>query len=256
VSLPQGLPHPNSPDARFMDLSILLEDAEMAHQTITKEQLKTIFPGAETDYLQQVADDLNADLATYGLDTVLRKSHFFAQVRQEAGPRLEANVESLNYSPAGLKSTFKYYRDHADDAVVDGYERDPKTQKITRPAAMQTIANNVYAGRNGNGNAANFRGRGFIQVTGRSNYAATTQQYGKLYPGGGVDFESNPDLMVRFPYGVRSAVCYWVKNNLQILADRGDTAEDVDRITTVINSKTESYQDRRDNFTLACNAFK
>lgn len=230
-------------------------------EKITLQQLKTIFTAASDDYLQKVVNELNTDLAKYGLDTVLRRSHFFAQVRQEGGAGLEANVESLKYSPEGLKANFKYYRDHPDEAVTDGYEKDAKTRKITRAADQKLIANNVYASRNGNGNAASgdgwsFRGRGLIQVTGRSNYADITSQYGKLYSGSGVDFEKTPELMAEFPYTIRSAVCFWISHGLHKLADKGSQDADVNRITEVINKHTDSYGERRSNFKVAYNAFK
>ena len=208
-----------------------------------------------------MADELNADRVAYGLDTVLRRAHFFAQVRQEGGAGLQAQVESLNYSPDSLKATFKYYRLHPAEALTDGYERDAKTHKITRGAGQETIGNNVYANRNGNGDSAsgdgwNFRGRGLIQVTGRSNYADATAQYRKLYTGAAVDFEKTPELMADFPWAVRSAVCFWIQHDLHMLADRGSADADVDRITAVINLNTDSYADRRANFGTAHNAFK
>lgn len=79
--------------------------AEASAGGITKDQLKKVFPAASDDYLKQVADELNTDRVAYGLDTVLRRAHFFAQVRQEGGAGLQAQVESLNYSPASLKAT-------------------------------------------------------------------------------------------------------------------------------------------------------
>ena len=228
---------------------------------ITKEQLKKVFSAADDDYLKQVADELNTDLAKYGLDTAQRRAHFFAQVRQEGGAALEAQVESLNYSPEGLKGSFKYYRQHPDEAVTNGYDKDPKTRKIKRGADQETIGNKAYADRNGNGGVASgdgwkFRGRGLIQVTGRANYAATTARYRKLYSGKDVDFELTPELMADFPHAVRSAVCFWIEHGLDKLADKGATGDDVDRITAVINLNTDSYADRRANFVVAQSALK
>jgi len=110
-------------------------------ETIRPEQIKAIFPMAADDYLAQVADELNNDLAAYGLGTVLRRAHFFAQVRQECGPGLEAAVESLAYSPTSLRATFGYYKNHPDEAVQDGYDRDPVSKKLRRAAAQEMIAN-------------------------------------------------------------------------------------------------------------------
>lgn len=234
----------------------------VADGSITLEQLKKVFPRAADSYLTQVATELNTDLAKYGLNTQLRKAHFFAQVRQESGAGLDAKVENMNYSPEGLKSTFGYYRAHPDEAVTDGYERDQKTQRITRAAGKETIANKVYANRIGNGDSRSgdgwrFRGRGLIQVTGRANYADATRQYRKLYAGGlDVDFEQNPELVQEFPYTIRSAVCFWIQHALHQKADAGSTMKDVDRITNVINPGTKSVEERRQNFTLAFDAFR
>jgi putative chitinase len=227
---------------------------------LTTAQLARIFPAAAPDYLDRVVAELNTDLATYGLDTRLRQAHFFAQVRQECGAELAPVDENLNYSPEALKK-FSYYQRHPAEALTDGYDRDPATRKILRRAAVETIANKVYGGRAelGNGDIASgdgwrFRGRGFIQVTGRANYAAVTRQCQLLYPGVDVDFVNHPDMMGATPGAERSAVGYWIMNGLHKLADRGATAADVDRITAVINKNTDSYAARRANFTIAFDA--
>ena len=227
---------------------------------IQAAQLKLVFTEAGMAFLQQVADELNTNLALYGLDTVARKAHFFGQVRQECGAGLQAAVESLQYSPQALVAHFGYYQSHPGEATTDGYVRDPVSKKITRPANQQAIANKVYANRIGNGDIASgdgwrYRGRGLIQVTGRSNYRRISQQCATLYPGGGVDFEAGPDTMAAFPGAVRSAIGYWTVNGLPKLADHGITGDDVDHITAVINKNTDSYAERRDNFMLALQAF-
>ena len=221
---------------------------------VTGSQLQKIFTAAPSDYLAQVAEELNLDAAQHGLDTLLRRAHFLAQVREEAGPMLTARVENLNYSPDSLKAQFKYFREHPDEAKADGYVRDAKTRKITQAADQKAIANHAYANRKDLGNGDfdsgdgwNYRGRGFIQVTGRANYEAVSKQYKQLYSQP-VDFVANPDLMAQFPFTVRSAICFWVSNRLPLLADRGANAADVDRITRVVNRHTPSYQARESNF--------
>src|SRR5271165_6418448 len=101
---------------------------------ITATQLSQLFPDADNHYLGQVAEELSTDPSKYGLDTPLRCAHFFAQVMQEAGPELQAQVESLSYSPKALEANFSYYRSHPAEAVKDGYAKDPKTgdRKSTR----------------------------------------------------------------------------------------------------------------------------
>jgi len=70
-----------------------------------------------------------------------------------------------------------------------------------------------------------------------------------------VDFVNDPDKMTEFPYTLRSAVCFWSLHKLPQLADKGEAAQDVDRITKVINAKTNSYADRRKNFATALKIF-
>jgi putative chitinase len=228
--------------------------------SISASQLQAIFPKAQASYLQQVANDLNPRLAACGLNTPLRLAHFFAQIREEAGPAMQATVENLNYSPDALKSLFSYYKQHPDEATQDGYAKDA-SGKIVRGANQQTIANKIYANRIGNGDIASgdgwkFRGRGFIQVTGRDNYGAIGTQYAKVYGAAGADFESQPDALAQFPDTLRSAVCFWLRNNLPKVADQGDTDAHVDAVTKVVNLHTTSYAARRENFKVARSVFK
>lgn len=226
---------------------------------LNAEILGKIFKGADDGYLAKVASELNTDLAAYGLDTPLRRSHFFAQLREEAGTELDRTDENLRYGAPGLKATFAYYRNHPAEAEEDGYFKDA-SGKVTRSADQEKIANKVYANRNGNGNAASgdgwkYRGRGLIQLTGRGNYAAATKRYAKVY-GVGVDLEANPALVSEFPYSVRAAVCFWLEHGCPALADKGSKPEDVDRITAVVNKGTKSYEHRRSHFVDAWKAFK
>lgn len=149
--------------------------AALAQLRLAVAALAQVFPDADAALLQRVADDVATDPVAYGLDSTLRQAHFLAQLREEAGADLAQVEENLRYLPAGLKVTFPGdYGARADEADADGYAIDPATRKVMRSAAAETIANKVYAGRNGNGNPASgdgwlFRGRGMKQITGRAN---------------------------------------------------------------------------------------
>ncbi len=234
----------------------------MPSTQVSAAQLKIVFPAAADAVLQTIATDLDLNPTAFGLDSPLRLAHFFAQVRQEVGPGMTDMSENLNYSPAAL-AKFGYYSKRPDEAKADGYEKDPKTNRIVRKANTQNIANKAYGGRLddlGNGPIASgdgwrYRGRGCIQVTGRANYTNITKQCQLLYPGMDVDYVANPDLMAELPGAIRSAVGFWVRNGLHLLADRGDTGADVDRITAKVNLRTDSYPGRRANFVIARRAF-
>lgn len=105
----------------------------------------------------------------YGLSPE-RAAHFFGQTAHETGG-FKAFSENLNYSAKGLLGIFKKY--FADAAVAAKYERKP-----------EQIANRVYASRMGNGDEASgdgwkYRGRGALQLTGKSNYEAFAKWLGK-----------------------------------------------------------------------------
>src|ERR1041385_1279298 len=106
---------------------------------------------------------LDRAMEEFSIDTPLRKAAFLAQVAYESS-ELRRLVENLNYSAAGLRSTWP--KRFPSDALARAYARQP-----------ERIANYVYANRLGNGDVASgdgwrFRGRGLLQVTGRSNYTA------------------------------------------------------------------------------------
>jgi putative chitinase len=225
-----------------------------AGDKIDWQKLKKAFPAAADDHLQNIADELNNDRVKYGVATRLRQAHFFAQLRQEGGPRLLGKVEDLTYSPEALMK-FSYYAAHPKEAKEDGYTRDSKTHRITKGADEEAIGNKAYGGRTdlGNGDIKSgdgyrYRGRGFMQVTGRANYTALTTTYKKYYDEQNIDFAANPELLEDFPYDLRSAVCFWKSHGLPELADAGSNPADVDAITAVINKKTDSYADRRAYF--------
>ena len=229
--------------------------ARAVRGALDADRLRKIFPRAKRDLLERVANELNRDLGRFGLDSTLRQSHFFAQVREEGGASLTARSEGLNYSPEGLKATFEYYRKHPSEALADGYAKDPKTHKFTRLADETTIANKTYGNRKDLGNHGldsgdgwRYRGRGFFQVTGRANYRDVTLKYRELYSVTDIDFETNPDLMCEFPFSLRTAVCFWNRHGLFKLADLGHSGAHVDQITAVVNLRTGSYGARRQHF--------
>lgn len=218
-------------------------------------ELKTLFPDASAPYLQQVADDVNSNPQKFGLDSALRRAHFFAQIRQEGGPAMSPKEEEMYYSIEALKKK-KYYQAHPEEAEVDGYIRDKKTRKFTQSPKEEDIANKVYSSNfeNGppeSGDGWKYRGRGLIQVTWKENYRRINGWYAKIYGESAVDFVKNPDLLVKFPYSLRTAVCFWLMRHCPQVADAGSQPTNVDSITRIVNRDTDSYQERRAHFAIA-----
>ena len=221
-----------------------------AGDLITMEQMLQIFPEGNSSSevkqrIQLVIDELNSDLEGYKLDTPLRKAHFFAQVKIEAGPKFRF-IENLKYGEKALIKSFGYYSKRPHEAKLDAYNE-------------VAIANKAYADENrppkyklGNinqGDGYKYRGRGLKQVTGRTNYTKFNKDYPKIWGNDGVDFVENPELLGEDPkYVVRSAIWFWLNGKLYDIADKGSSRAVVDEITAVINIGTDSYSQRYDEF--------
>jgi len=169
--------------------------------------------------------------AKFGINTPLRLAHFLAQCGHESGG-FRATQENLNYSAKGLMGIFKKY--FPTEALANAYARQP-----------QKIAAKVYANRMGNGTEASgegykFRGRGYIQLTGKENYTA----FGKSI---GEDMTANPDK-VASQYALLSAAWFFSKNGLHKMADEGSSDAVVTKITKRVNGGTIGLADRIKHF--------
>ena len=170
-------------------------------------------------------------ISTYKIDTALRLAHFLAQTGHESA-QFKAVSENLNYGAKGLRGIFgKYF---PTDALAAAYERKP-----------EKIANKVYASRMGNGDEASgdgykYRGRGYVQLTGKDNYKA----FDATVP---EDITANPDL-VATQYPLLSAAWFWNKNGLNAIADKGADDATVTSVTKRVNGGTIGLPDRIKHF--------
>jgi putative chitinase len=180
---------------------------------------------------QVVIDSIPEVASKFGINTPLRVAHFLAQCGHESGG-FRLTQENLNYSAKGLNGIFRKY--FPTEASAASYARNP-----------QKIANKVYGNRMGNGPESSgegfkFRGRGYIQLTGKENYTA----FGKSI---GVDIPSNPDS-VASTYALASAAWFFSKNGLHRIADEGASDAVVTRITKRVNGGTIGLADRIKHF--------
>jgi putative chitinase len=167
----------------------------------------------------------------FAINTPLRLAHFLAQCGHESGG-FRATQENLNYSAKGLTGTFKKY--FPTEGAAAPYARNPVK-----------IASKVYGGRMGNGpeptqEGYKFRGRGYIQLTGKENYTA----FGKSI---NEDICSNPDK-VASSYALLSAAWFFSKNGLHKMADEGSSDAVVTKITKRVNGGTIGLADRIKHF--------
>ena len=178
---------------------------------------------------EAVFAQIPAACAAFNINSPLRLAHFLAQCGHESGG-FKAVSENLNYSADGLKKIFgKYF-----PGDTSAYARNP-----------EKIASKVYANRMGNGDEASkegwkFRGRGYIQLTGKSNYEKFTKFIGE-------DCISNPDL-VATKYPLASAAFFFDSNKLWAICDRGSDDAAVTAVTKRVNGGTIGLADRIKHF--------
>jgi len=141
-------------------------------------------------------DKYRSLLNKYEINTPLRIAHFMAQTHHESGG-------------------FKYAKEIGNDAYFKKYEGRKDLGNINE------------------GDGLRFKGRGYIQVTGRANYAALSKDTK-------IDFLNNPELLEQEANAMISAVWFWNKKKLNILADK----DDCKAITKRINGGYNGLADR------------
>lgn len=187
------------------------------------EKLKGVIP-------DKVLAELNQISAKFNINTPLRLAHFLAQAAHESGDFKAVN-ENLNYSAARLKKVFpKYFPGNLNESYGGNPEK---------------IGSRIYGSRMGNGDEATkegykFRGRGYIQLTGKDNYTKFTKFIGE-------DCVANPDL-VATKYPLASAAFFFNSNNLWTSCDKGDSEAVLIEVTKRVNGGTIGIDHRRQLF--------
>jgi putative chitinase len=184
-----------------------------------------IFPNCNTPSVW--VDLLNENL-TKDISGPLILPAFLSQIGHES-QEFNVLVENLNYSAVGLIKTFgKYFNENSAKL----YARQP-----------EKIASLVYANRLGNGDEKSkdgwtYRGRGLIQITGKSNYIGCS-----------IGLYGNQDVLLNFPelledpkLALKSAIWFWKKNNCS------DVAGNVKLLTKRINGGQNGLEEREELF--------
>jgi len=198
--------------------------------TITAEKLQEAFD-LEDGTAEKYITALNAAMAEFEINTPARRAMFLAQCCHESG-HFRAVSENLNYKADSLSRVFpKYFR----DVDPNDYAKHP-----------EKIANRVYSNRMGNGDEESgdgyrFRGRGLIQLTGKSNYTACSEDLE-------VDLLENPDYLTTPEGAARSAAWFWNANDLNKYADADDIVGCTKRVnggTIGLEERTELYNEAK-----------
>ena len=205
----------------FGQQTLITEPAPVSNNTnLRLESLRGHVPDNVIEMIPETA-------AKFGIDTPLKLAHFLAQCGHESG-NFRVTSENLNYSVDGLKKIFgRYFQGN----LAESYARNP-----------EKIASRVYGGRMGNGTEETkegfkFRGRGFIQLTGKDNYKAFGLSINE-------DICSNPDL-VSTKYPLLSAAWFF-QRCLPKCTDASEAA--VTAVTRCVNGGTIGLPDRIKHF--------
>ena|GEM_PF-327407 len=161
---------------------------------VTAAQLRRIVPGLSASKANEVAPHLNSAMREANINTPSRQAMFIAQLAHESGG----------------------FRSNEEIASGRAYEGDSDLGN-TRP-----------------GDGVRFKGRGYIQITGRYNYTAASKALG-------LDLVNNPSLASRPENASRVAAWYWNSRGINAAAD----AKDLVKATRLINGGTNGLEDRK-----------
>ena len=234
----------------------------MASSIITLEALKAADSSNDDAYYRAILPGMQTYAAAYAVTSGLRMAHFLSQIGHESG--FKAVLENGNYSAPRMKEIFgckggpKNFDKITGDAKIDPVTHQPMRLRDKLWTNEKDYAGNpskllsyAYAGRLGNGDEASgdgfkYRGRGMIQLTGKSNYQKFSDAHNAHLKTDKQDFVANPDLLVsNTGYAVESAFYFWDSANVAVSAD----ADDINAVTLKINGGLNGLDDRRARLT-------
>lgn len=181
--------------------------------------------GCSPNGADHLADCLQRAMDAFGISTLNERAHFLAQTAFESGLYVHVE-ENLNYSAERLAVVFPKYFGLGKANPADYARQKDK------------IANLVYANRMGNGPPASgdgwkYRGRGYIQLTGRTNYTALNQEVPQI------PCVSFPDSLCASEYAALSAAWFWDAHRCNAAANVGLVSAVTQKINGGFNGLAE-----------------
>jgi putative chitinase len=190
---------------------------------ITIDSVRRLYPDAPAGNVKAFAEQAPSLLAEFGISARPDRLHFFlAQIGHESG--LVLREENLNYSADRLRAVWP--RRFPTAASTKGLAHNPRA-----------LANRVYGGRMGNDGPDDgwtYRGRGYLQITGKDGYRTVGRH-------SGLDLVAHPELAMALPHALRVACAFWAWKGLNAVCDTGDFTA----VTRVINGGLTGLADRR-----------
>ncbi|MBO7494775.1 MAG: hypothetical protein J6T87_11615 [Bacteroidales bacterium] len=220
---------------------------------VVYEIMNSVFKNAKLSLLRGAEVAVNLYGSTFGINNREAICHFFAQAGHESAGFTKVE-ESFNYTVKGLLGTFSKY--FYEGAPVEGkFNAVEYGRTNDHPANYEGIANIVYDNRMGNGKNEGYlyRGRGLIQLTGKSNYQAFTNYLNKTFTNNTVDFVQSPQLVATDQYAVLSAMWFFKKNVIDKIDINNASVKDV---TKIVNGGYNGLKDRESKYEQLKNTLK
>lgn len=172
---------------------------------VSKQQLQSIYREAKASLIDLYLEPINLTLQRFDLSTPERRRMFLAQIGHESGQ-------------------LRYTEELASGEAYEG---------------------RVALGNTTKGDGVKYKGRGLLQITGRSNYLLCSLALD-------LPLLENPELLKQLPYSCLSAGWFWNNNNLNSYCDKGDFYG----LTKRINGGLNGIEDRVLLYKRACEAIK
>jgi RHS repeat-associated protein len=219
---------------------------------ITQDELVSIFPGAKSEHLFTLETTINLNGSSFGLTSFKHISHLLAQIGHETGGfKKSTTFESGAYSLSRIGAVFG-----SKSTIFKKATASPEKYASVNDKKNKIFINNevnflnmAYANKLGNGDETTgdgyrYRGRGYIQLTGRSNYSSFNAFYQSIF-GNSVDVVKNPDLVATdSKIGLQSAM-YFFKVHTVPSINKGCTFK---AITKTINAGAVGLNERQELF--------
>jgi putative chitinase len=199
------------------------------------DTLRQFAPRARADLIEVLGTRGNEVLSRFGINaTPLRFCHFMAQVAHECGG-FTLTHESLKYRAERMVEVFGPGKHSANLTLREAKKLVGKEKEFAE--RVYGLGNPVKARDLGNtkpGDGYRYRGRGFLQITGRAAYRETGRKIG-------VDLEADPEKAAEPYHALLAAAAFWDSRNLNQVADR----DDLEAVTRAINGGRNGLADRR-----------
>jgi putative chitinase len=221
----------------------------------TETDLKNIFSTTTNNKITEIKEAIDKFGQDFGLDTKEKLQHFLSQAGHESA-KFNKLEENLNYRWKKLGTSYwsKYFNP-VSNPTADPNKENPNDYKKSETSDFvdnEKFANYVYndenrtssLGNTSNGDGYKFRGRGVIQLTGKSNYQDFTNFYQTNYYSN-KDFIKNPELLASDMEIAMISAMWFFKNNVLDKLDI-DSKTTVKEVTKKVNGGTNGLDDRKE----------